>query len=81
MSVGLFIFSGCAMLLGVVGAVSKGQEQIWGYYLFAILRVILGIGEASFVPLSVAIIDDISPPAYKSMYMAVLMVTCPLGIA
>lgn len=77
----MFIFGISAILLGIVGTVSRGEEQIWGYYVFVILRVILGIGEASFVPLSTSIIDDISPPAYKSMYMAVFMVTCPVGIA
>ncbi len=81
MAVGLFTFAISSALLGTIGAISRTEDQIWGYYVFVIFRVILGIGEASFVPLSVSIIDDISPASLKSIYMAIFMVTCPVGIA
>jgi MFS family permease len=80
-TVGLTIFSLSALILGIIGVTAQGEENIWGYYLFVTFRVILGIGEAAFVPLSVSIIDDISPNDYKSIYMSVFLVTGPVGIA
>ena len=81
MAVGLLTFAISSAILGTIGAISRTEDQILGYYVFVVFRVLLGIGEASFVPLSVSIIDDISPTKLKSIYMAIFMVTCPVGIA
>ena len=58
-----------AILSGLWGTLSHGVDQQWGYYLLVISRALIGIGEASFVPLSVTLIDDIATKEYKTTYM------------
>ncbi|KAL0482053.1 sphingolipid transporter [Acrasis kona] len=80
-SIGMYCFSIIAILLGVIGLTSPREENSWGYYVFTCLRFLIGIAEASFVPLSISIIDDISPIQHKSTYMSVFLITSPMGIA
>jgi len=54
---------------GLWGSLSIGVDQQWGYYMLVISRSLIGIGEASFIPLSVTLIDDIATEEYKTTYM------------
>ncbi|EFC44842.1 predicted protein [Naegleria gruberi] len=81
MSFGLFVWTASAVLSGLWGTLSHGVDQQWGYYLLVISRALIGIGEASFVPLSVTLIDDLASKEYKTTYMSFFMVGVPFGVA
>jgi len=80
-SVGNYMFAIAAILGGVFGDVSKGRNSYWGYVLFVISRVVVGLGESAIISLVVTIVDDISPKKYKSTYMSIFMCTTPVGVA
>jgi MFS family permease len=79
MAWGLFIFSISAAGCGFMGILTKRQK--WGYYVFMIFRFFVGLGEAATISLGFTIVDELSPPAYKTLYMAALMMAPPFGIA
>ncbi|KAG2394249.1 hypothetical protein C9374_004013 [Naegleria lovaniensis] len=81
MAFGLFVWTVSAILSGLWGSVSHGVDQQWGYYMLVLSRALIGIGEASFVPLSVTLIDDIATKEYKTTYMSFFMLGVPLGVA
>ncbi|KAL0482342.1 sphingolipid transporter Spinster [Acrasis kona] len=80
-SAGNYMFAIAAILGGVFGEVSKGRASYWGYVLFVISRVVVGLGESAIVSLVITIVDDISPKKYKSTYMSIFMCTTPVGVA
>ena len=46
-----------------------------------LMRVIVGVGEASYATIAPTIIDDLAPPAQKSRWLAIFYVATPLGSA
>jgi MFS family permease len=80
-AVGCYLFVLSACLCGVFGSVSNSRGQYWGYILFIICRVLVGVGESALISLVFTIVDDISPKKYKSTYMSIFMCTTPVGVA
>ena len=71
MGIGLFIWS-----------ISTALCCISEHYLLLILfRALVGIGEASFISLSVPLIDDISPIENNSKWLAFYFSMIPLGVS
>ncbi|KAL9650054.1 hypothetical protein ABK040_003172 [Willaertia magna] len=81
MAFGLLIWTISAIFTGLWGSLSKGVDQQWGYYMLVISRSLIGIGEASFLPLSITIIDDLSTEEYKTTFMSFFMLGVPIGVA
>jgi MFS family permease len=46
-----------------------------------LMRVIVGVGEASYATIAPTIIDDLAPPAQKSRWLAIFYVATPIGSA
>jgi MFS family permease len=45
------------------------------------MRFVIGIGESAIISLGYTIINDLSPPAYKTIFMGVILVAAPVGVA
>jgi MFS family permease len=75
------MFSFAALLGGAFATMIRGSTQKWGYYMFAATRFIIGAGESGMISLAYTIVDQLSPPKYKTLYMAAIMMSPPLGIA
>jgi MFS family permease len=80
-TLGLVIFAIAALLGGLLLTYSRGSQQKFGYYLFTVTRALVGAGESAMISLGYTIVDQLSPPKYKTMYMAAIMMSPPLGIA
>ncbi|KAA6424015.1 MAG: sugar transporter spinster transmembrane [Trebouxia sp. A1-2] len=52
-----------------------------GYYSMLTCRMVVGLGEASFVSLASPLIDDSAPPARKSRWLATFYLCIPVGYA
>ncbi|KAL6785341.1 hypothetical protein ACKKBG_A03445 [Auxenochlorella protothecoides x Auxenochlorella symbiontica] len=53
----------------------------WGFYSLLAARMVVGVGEASFVALAAPFIDDVAPPARKSSWLAAFYLCIPAGVA
>lgn len=70
-SPGLAIWTGAAFCCGLSPA----------YPWLVVCRMIVGIGEASFVALAAPFIDDNAPAAKKTRWLALFYLTIPVGVA
>lgn len=52
-----------------------------GFYTLLIARMLVGVGEASFVALAAPFIDDVAPPEAKSRWLATFFLCMPAGFA
>jgi MFS family permease len=52
-----------------------------GFWIMALARVVVGVGEASYAALAPTIIDDLTPPARKGSALSVFYLAVPLGYA
>lgn len=52
-----------------------------GFGMLIIVRILVGIGEASYATLSPTIIDDVSEPRTKNKWLALFFVAIPIGTA
>lgn len=67
---GLLIWS---LFTGLTGAA-------WGFVSFLILRMLVGIGEASYAPSATALISDLFPADKRSRVMGIFMLGLPIGL-
>jgi MFS family permease len=80
-AIGLFVFSiGCACT-ATLPIIARGYDNKWGYYVFCAFRFLTGVGEAGIISLGYTIVDDLAPIEYKTIYMAIIMMSTPLGVA
>lgn len=52
-----------------------------GFEFLMVMRCLTGIGEAAFICLSPALIDDVAPPTQRSRWLAIFFSMLPLGYA
>ncbi|KAL3133909.1 hypothetical protein ABBQ32_008365 [Trebouxia sp. C0010 RCD-2024] len=60
---------------------TAGCAFSFGYTSLMICRMVVGLGEASFVSLASPLIDDTAPPARKSRWLATFYLCIPVGYA
>lgn len=77
----MIIFAIGAACTGALPTIARGKDNKWGYYVFAACRFITGVGEAAIISLAYTIVDDLAPINQKTIYMAILMLATPLGVA
>ncbi|MCL7044217.1 hypothetical protein MKW94_014467 [Papaver nudicaule] len=53
----------------------------WNFWSIAIFRMLVGVGEASFISLAAPFIDDNAPVAQKTAWLAMFYMCIPTGIA
>lgn len=53
----------------------------WNFWSIAICRMIVGVGEASFISLAAPFIDDNAPPAQRTSWLGIFYMCIPAGIA
>ncbi|MCL7039115.1 hypothetical protein MKW94_014704 [Papaver nudicaule] len=72
-------------LIGVGLAVwtlaTAGCGGSFNYWSIAVCRMLVGVGEASFISLAAPFIDDSAPPAQKTAWLALFYMCIPTGIA
>ena len=56
-----------------------GTGLVRGIAPLIVMRVLVGVGEASYATLAPTIIDDLAPPERRSRWLAVFYVATPLG--
>eukprot|EP00878_Enallax_costatus_P013039 GHUV01013624.1.p1 GENE.GHUV01013624.1~~GHUV01013624.1.p1 ORF type:complete len:448 (+),score=74.60 GHUV01013624.1:1583-2926(+) len=52
-----------------------------GFWSLVVCRMLVGVGEASFVALAAPFIDDYAPPAHKARWFATFYLCIPVGFA
>lgn len=67
--------------LAVWSAATAGCAVSWGFWSIMVCRMVVGVGEASFVSLAAPFIDDNAPPGRKSMWLASFYLCIPVGYA
>jgi MFS family permease len=80
-SIGLLIFSMGAIGCGIYSTFWRGSKHKNGYYYFTAMRFVIGIGESSIISLGYTIVNDLSPVAYKTVFMGIILVAAPVGVA
>mmetsp|Transcript_6515 Transcript_6515/g.8840 ORF Transcript_6515/g.8840 Transcript_6515/m.8840 type:complete len:495 (+) Transcript_6515:68-1552(+) len=72
-------------LMGVGMAVwvlaTAGCGLAWSYTSLLVFRMIVGVGEASFICLAGPFIEEVAPPASKTTWLAVFYMCIPSGTA
>ncbi|XP_026393269.1 probable sphingolipid transporter spinster homolog 2 isoform X3 [Papaver somniferum] len=72
-------------LIGVGLAVwtlaTAGCGGSFNYWSIAVCRMLVGVGEASFISLAAPFIDDSAPAAQKTVWLALFYMCIPTGIA
>ncbi|XP_026446835.1 probable sphingolipid transporter spinster homolog 2 [Papaver somniferum] len=53
----------------------------WDFWCITIFRMLVGVGEASFISLAAPFIDDNAPVAQKTAWLAIFYMCIPTGIA
>ena len=62
-----------------IGTIGTGLSH--GLPMLIFMRVLVGVGEASYATIAPTIIDDLAPPAQKSRWLAIFYVATPVGSA
>ncbi len=52
----------------------------WSYVSFFVVRLLVGVGEASYAPAATSLIGDLFPPNKRSRAMGVFMLGLPMGL-
>ncbi|KAL9653263.1 hypothetical protein ABK040_010970 [Willaertia magna] len=52
-----------------------------GYYLLAVCRALVGVGEAAYAPIACTLLDDAVPPKHRTLYISIFYVALPAGVA
>ncbi|KAK9812393.1 hypothetical protein WJX73_007088 [Symbiochloris irregularis] len=77
-------FSGLRLIacgLGIWALAAAGCGLSIGFYSLLLCRMVVGVGEASFVALAAPFIDDSAPQASKTRWLATFYVCIPSGYA
>ena len=67
--------------LSVWAAATAGCGLTWGFGSLLVCRMVVGVGEASFVAIAAAVIDDAAPEAAKTRWLASFYLCIPVGYA
>ena len=67
--------------LSVWAAATAGCGLTWGFGSLLVCRMVVGVGEASFVAIAAAVIDDAAPAAAKTRWLASFYLCIPVGYA
>lgn len=70
-----------ALGLGIWAASAAAGGLAWSFSPLLLARMVVGVGEASFVALASPFIDDFAPPERKSSWLAAFYLCIPAGIA
>ena len=62
-----------------IGTIGTGLSH--GLPMLIVMRILVGVGEASYATIAPTIIDDLAPPAQKSRWLAIFYVATPVGSA
>jgi MFS family permease len=67
--------------VAVWSALTFGSGLAWSFWSLFILRLGVGVGEATCAPASNSLIGDLVPPQRRSQALSVFMIGLPLGLA
>ncbi|KAJ4800436.1 Major facilitator superfamily protein [Rhynchospora pubera] len=74
-----FRLIGVGLLVWTIATAGCGCS--FDFWSITICRMLVGVGEASFISLAAPFIDDNAPPAQKTAWLAVFYMCIPTGIA
>ncbi|KAJ3680376.1 hypothetical protein LUZ60_016654 [Juncus effusus] len=74
-----FRLIGVGLLVWTVATAGCGFS--FNFWTITICRMLVGVGEASFISLAAPFIDDNAPPAQKTAWLAIFYMCIPTGIA
>ncbi|KAM7252440.1 hypothetical protein ACFE04_024323 [Oxalis oulophora] len=60
---------------------TAGCGVSWNFWSIAVFRMLVGVGEASFISLAAPFIDDNAPVAQKTAWLAMFYMCIPTGVA
>jgi MFS family permease len=67
--------------IAVWSVMTFGSGFAWGFWSLFILRLAVGIGEATCAPAANSLIGDLVPPERRSRALSLFMIGLPLGLA
>jgi MFS family permease len=67
--------------VGLWSLMTLGSGLAWNYWSLLLMRLGVGIGEASCAPTSSSLIGDLFPPERRARAMAFFMLGLPIGVA
>src|SRR5215471_6391947 len=67
--------------VGLWSGLTIGSGLAWSFWSLFVLRLGVGVGEASCAPAASSLIGDLVPPAKRARAMSVFMLGLPLGLA
>jgi MFS family permease len=70
-----------ALGVGLWSLLTFGSGWAWGFWSLFVLRLGVGIGEASCAPAANSLIGDLFPPERRARALAIFMLGLPLGLA
>ncbi|XP_015956170.1 probable sphingolipid transporter spinster homolog 2 [Arachis duranensis] len=78
-SVNPFRLIGVGLSIWTIAAIGCGFS--FNFWSIAVCRMLVGVGEASFISLAAPFIDDSAPPAQKTRWLAIFYMCIPAGYA
>lgn len=78
-SVNPFRLIGVGLLVWTVAVIGCGFS--WGFWSIAVCRMVVGVGEASFISLAAPFIDDNAPVSQKTAWLGLFYMCIPVGYA
>lgn len=73
----MVIWSVLTILCGFTSVVTSKT----GFYLLAVCRCLVGVGEAAYAPVAPTLLDDVAPAKSRTMYMSFFYLAMPVGVA
>src|SRR5438067_11027259 len=67
--------------VGLWSLMTLGSGFAWSFWSLFVLRLLVGVGEASCAPTASSLIGDLVPPQRRARAMGLFMVGLPLGLA
>jgi MFS family permease len=74
-----FRLIGVGLLMWVFGTIGCGMST--GFWSITTSRMLVGVGEASFVTLAAPFILDVAPPSQSSSWLSIFYMFMPVGVA
>ena len=66
--------------LAAWSAFTGATGAAWNYVSFFVVRLFVGVGEASYAPAATSMIGDLFPPNKRSLAMGIFMLGLPVGL-